>query len=82
MASNDSYPEAPLGHVWGMKQGTGDSKGQQRCLAGSCALALTSGGGSQQRRSPGHAVYGMQGVKALIGLAVPDRPIGPLRLVK
>jgi hypothetical protein len=31
---------------------------------------LTSGEGSEQRRSPGHAVYGMQGVsrKASINL--------------
>jgi hypothetical protein len=44
----------------------GDSKGQQRFAAGSCALALTSGEGSEQWRSSGHAVYGMQGVMARI----------------
>jgi hypothetical protein len=43
-----------LGHVWGMKQGTAVVP------AGSCALALTSGGGSEQRRSSVPAVYGMQ----------------------
>jgi hypothetical protein len=53
-----------LGHAWGMKQGeAGDSKGQQRCPADSCALALTSREGSEQRRSAGHAVHGMQGVR-------------------
>jgi hypothetical protein len=41
----------------------GDSKGQQGCLADSCALALTSGEGSEQQRSPGRTVYGMQGVR-------------------
>ena len=42
-----------------------DNMGQQRCPAGSCALALTSGEGSEQWRSPGHAVYGMQGVRTV-----------------
>jgi hypothetical protein len=55
-------PEVP----WGMSGAclgheAGDSKGQQRCSADSCALALTSGEGSEQRRPPRHAVYGMQG---------------------
>jgi hypothetical protein len=56
---------ACLGHE------AGDSKGQQRRPADSCALALTSGEGSEQRRSPGHAVYGMQGVRVQIPLAPP-----------
>jgi hypothetical protein len=47
-------PGAYLGHE------AGDNKGQQRCPAGSRDLALTSGEGSEQRRSPGHTVYGMQ----------------------
>jgi hypothetical protein len=55
-------PEAPLGACLGHE--AGDSKGQQRCPADSCALALTSSEGSEQRRSPGHTVYGMQGVNA------------------
>jgi hypothetical protein len=41
----------------------GDSKGQQRYPADSCAPALTSGGSSEQRRSPEHTVHGMQGVR-------------------
>jgi hypothetical protein len=54
----------------------GDCKGQQRCPAGSCALALTSGEGSEQRRPPGHAVDGMQGVAPRIRgrVAGPDLP--------
>jgi hypothetical protein len=42
-----------------MKQG---QQGTTAVPAGSCALTLTSGKGSEQQRSPGHAVYGMQGV--------------------
>ena len=60
---------ACLGHE------AGDSKGQQRCPAGSCALALTSGEGPEQRRSPRHVVHGMQEVADIIGLAVAGRPI-------
>ena len=48
---------ACLGHE------AGDSKGQQRYAADSCALVLTGGEGSEQRRSPGHAVHGMQEVR-------------------
>jgi hypothetical protein len=57
-------PEAPPRGALGARlgHGAGDSKGQQGCPAGSCALALTSGEGWEQRHSPGHAVYGMQGV--------------------
>jgi hypothetical protein len=47
---------AYLGHE------AGDSKGQQRYPADSCAPALTSGDGSEQRRTPGHTVHGMQGI--------------------
>ncbi len=57
-----------MGHVWGMEQG---QQGQQRCRsAGSCALALTSGEGSEQRRSPGHAVYGMRRGQSQVRAAV------------
>ena len=45
-----------------MKHGT--ARDNSGAPAGSCALALTSGEGSEQRRSPGHAVYGMQGVRS------------------
>jgi hypothetical protein len=57
-------PEAPLRGALGayLGHGGGDSKGQQRFPAGSCALALTSGEGWEQRRSPGHTVHGMQEV--------------------
>src|SRR5215217_9339316 len=55
-----SGPRGILGACVGHE--AGDSKGQQRCPAGSRALTLTSSEGSKQRRSPGHAVYGMQGV--------------------
>jgi hypothetical protein len=50
-------PGAWLGHE------PGDTKGQQRSQADSRDLALTSGEGSKQQRSPGHAVYGMQEVR-------------------
>jgi hypothetical protein len=42
---------------------------------GSCTLALATGEGSEQRRSPGHAVYGMQGVKHW------DSPLPSVRLL-
>jgi hypothetical protein len=41
-----------------MKQGTARTTAVP---TGSCALALTSGEGSEQQRSPGHTVHGMQG---------------------
>jgi hypothetical protein len=54
---NPEAPGACLGH------GPGDIRGQQRCLAGSRDSALTSGECSEQQRSRGHVVYGMQGVR-------------------
>jgi hypothetical protein len=51
-------PGAYLGH------GRGDSKGQQRLQTDSCDSPLTSGESSEQQHPRGHAVYGMQGVRA------------------
>ena len=61
-SSGDGSTPARTGpSPWGMSGGheAGDSKGQQRCPTGSCALAFTSSEGSKQGRSLGHAVYGM-----------------------
>jgi hypothetical protein len=45
----------------GMKQG---QQGTTAVPSGQLALTLTSGEESEQRRSPGHAVYGMQALTA------------------
>jgi hypothetical protein len=55
-----SWPEAPgayLGHE------PGDNRGQQRFLAGSRDLALTSANAREQQRPREPAVYGMQEVR-------------------
>jgi hypothetical protein len=68
---SSTAPGAWLGHE------PGDTKGQQRSQADSRDLAMTSANALEQQRSRRHAVYGMQGVKARIGLPVPGWPIGP-----
>jgi hypothetical protein len=59
--SRISMPSATAPGAW-LGHEPGDTKGQQRCPADRCALALTSGEGSEQQRLRRHAVYGMQGV--------------------
>ena len=70
-------PRQGLGRALGAYSGhaAGDSKGQQRFAAGSGALALASGEGSEQQRSRGHAVHGMQGVRVNHGRAADLGPV-------
>jgi hypothetical protein len=72
---SQSRHERPVGAHLG--HAPTDSSGQPRSTTDPSACRFTCADAVDQHPARNHTVYGMQGVKARIGLAVPGRPIGP-----